>query len=111
MLVRFLTSREEQAKRSQTSAGPPTIPALYENAAVLVANPYFSHMLPMLEGIALRPSTAAGKMYPEVSRKYYEAVHSVLTHRQSAADAASELQAQLVKMLKSSVADANASRR
>jgi hypothetical protein len=53
----------------------------------------------------------AGKMYPEVSRAYYEAVHAVLTHRQSAANAASDLQEQLLKMLKSSASDSNASRR
>jgi len=111
MLVRFLTSREEQARRCRTSAGPPTIPALYENAEILAANPYFSRMLQMRKGIALRPSIPAGKMYPEVSRAYYEAVHAVLTQRQSAASAASDLQEQLVKMLKSSAADANASRR
>ena len=111
MLVRFLTSREEQARRCRTPAGPPTVPALYENADVLAANPYFSRMLQMRRGIALRPSIPAGKMYPEVSRAYYEAVHAVLTQRQSAASAASDLQEQLVKMLKSSAADANASRR
>ena len=111
MLVRFLTSRDEQAMRCRTSAGPPTIPALYENAEVLAANPYFSSMLQMRKGIALRPSSPAGKMYPEVSRAYYETVHAVLTQRQSAANAASDLQEQLVKMLKSSAADVNASQR
>jgi len=111
MLVRFLTSREEQARRCRRPAGPPTIPALYENAEVLAANPYFSRMLQMRRGIASRPSIPAGKMYPEVSRAYYEAVHAVLTQRQSAANAASDLQEQLVKMLKSSAADANPSRR
>jgi trehalose/maltose transport system substrate-binding protein len=111
MLVRFLTSREEQARRCRKSAGPPTIPALYENAEVLAANPYFSRMLQMRRGITLRPSTQAGKMYPEVSRAYYEAVHAVLIREESAASAASNLQEQLVKMLKSSAAEAKASRR
>jgi trehalose/maltose transport system substrate-binding protein len=106
MLVRFLTSREEQARRSRKPTEPPTIPALYEDAEAVVANPYFFPMLQMRRGIALRPSMPAGKMYPEVSRAYYEAVHAVLTRRQSAANAASELQEQLVKLLKSSAADA-----
>ena len=61
-------------------------------------------------GLALRPSVPAGKMYPEVSRAYFEAVHAVLSHRQSAAEAASDLQRQLVTMLKSPAADANALR-
>ena len=111
MLVRFLASPEEQARRCRKSAEPPTVPALYKNADVLGANPYVSRVLQVREGIALRPSVPAGKMYPEVSRAYYEAVHAVLTQRQSAANAATDLQVQLVKMLKSSAADSNASRR
>jgi trehalose/maltose transport system substrate-binding protein len=111
MLVRFLASPEEQARRCRKPSEPPTVPALYKNADVLGANPYVSRVLQVHEGAALRPSVPAGKMYPEVSRAYYEAVHAVLTQRQSAANAASELQEQLVKMLKSSAADSNASRR
>lgn len=109
MLVRFLASPEEQASRK--SGEPPTVPALYKNADVLAANPYLSRFQQVREGAALRPSVPAGKMYPEVSRAYYEAVHAVLTQRQSAASAASDLQEQLVKMLKSSASDSNASRR
>jgi trehalose/maltose transport system substrate-binding protein len=111
MLVRFLASPEEQARRCRKPSEPPTVPALYKNADVLGANPYVSRVLQVREGAALRPSVRAGKMYPEVSRAYYEAVHAVLTQRQSAAKAASDLQEQLVKMLKSSAADSNASRR
>jgi trehalose/maltose transport system substrate-binding protein len=111
MLVRFLASPEEQARRCRKSAEPPTIPALYKNADVLGGNPYVSRVLQVREGIALRPSVSAGKMYPDVSRAYYEAVHAVLTQRQSPANAASDLQEQLVKMLKASAADSNASRR
>ena len=98
MLVRFLASPEEQASRK--SGEPPTVPALYKNADVLAANPYFSRFLQVREGAALRPSVSAGKMYPEVSRAYFTAVHSVLSQRQSAAQAASNLQEQLVTMLK-----------
>jgi trehalose/maltose transport system substrate-binding protein len=106
MLVRFLTSPEEQARRCRKAAGPPSIPALYENAEAIAANPYFSRMLLMRKGIALRPSTPAGKMYPEVSHAYYEAVYAVLTRRQSAANAARQLQEELVNMLEPSAADA-----
>jgi len=111
MLVRFLASPEEQARRCRKPCEPPTVPASYKNADVLGANSYVSRVLQVHEGAALRPSVPAGKMYPEVSRAYYEAVHAVLTQRQSAANAASDLQEQLVKMLKSSAADSNASRR
>jgi trehalose/maltose transport system substrate-binding protein len=100
MLVRFLASPDEQASRR--SGEPPTVPALYKNADVLAANPYLSRFLQMREAMALRPSMQAGKMYPDVSRAYFTAVHSVLTREKSAAQAASELQEQLATVLKGS---------
>ena len=106
MLVRFLTSPDEQASRR--SSEPPSVPAVYKNADVLAANPFFSRFLQMRQGVALRPSVPAGKMYPDVSRAYFMAVHSVLTKKKSAAQAASDLQEQLVTMLKAS-ATTNAS--
>ena len=107
MLVRFLASQEEQARRCRRSAEPPTIPALYKNADVLGANPYVSRVLQIREGTALRPSVPAGKMYPEVSRAYFMAVHAVLTHKQSAAEAAEQLENYLTTMLKTSAVTAN----
>ncbi len=107
MLVRFLTGRDEQARRCRKPAEPPTIPALYEDPDILAANPYFSRILQVNEDLALRPSVAAGKMYPEVSQAYFEAVHAVLSQRQSAAEAARDLQKQLATMLKAPAADAN----
>ena len=98
MLVRFLASPEEQASRR--SGEPPTIPALYKNTDVLAANPYFSRFLQVHEGGASRPSVTAGKMYPDVSRAYFMAVHSVLTQKQSAAQAVSDLQVQMKTLLK-----------
>jgi len=100
MLVRFLASPEEQARRCRQTSEPPTVPALYRNADVLGTNPYVSRVLQAHESPALRPSVPAGKMYPQVSRAYCTAVHAVLSHRQSAAQAVSDLQEQLVTMLK-----------
>jgi len=109
MLVHFLCSRDEQAKRCRRSAEPPTIPALYKNPEVLAQNPYFSLALQELrKNITARPSRAAGKMYPDVSRAYFEAVHAVLTGKKSAAQAASELEKQLVSMLQASAVKPNA---
>jgi len=108
MLVRFLCGRDEQARRCRTSAEPPTIPALYENADILAANPYFFQLLKLHEGVALRPALPAGKMYPEVSHAYFEAVHAVLTRKQPAAQAAEELQNDLQRMLRTPSARSNA---
>jgi trehalose/maltose transport system substrate-binding protein len=108
MLVRFLTGPAGQARRCRRSSEPPTIPALYKDADVFGPNPYLSRVLQVHEGLALRPSQPAGKIYPEVSRAYFEAVHAVLTHKQSAAQAAEELQRRLATMLKTSAVTANA---
>ena len=107
MLVRFLTSPAGQARRCRRSSEPPTIPALYKDADVFGPNPYLSRVLQVHEGLALRPSQPAGKIYPEVSRAYFEAVHAVLTHKQSAAQGAEELQRRLATMLKTSAVTAN----
>jgi len=108
MLVRFLCGRDEQARRCLKSAEAPSIPALYKDADVLAANPYFSRVHRLFERVTLRPSVPAGKMYPEVSRAYFEAVHSVLSKRQSAEEAARDLQRQLMTMLKLPAAEKNA---
>jgi len=108
MLVNFLCSRDEQARRCRRSAEPPTIPKLYKNSEVLAQNPYFSRALQEYrENKTSRPSRAAGKMYPDVSRAYFEAVHAVLTQKKSAAQAASELEKQLQAMLETSAVKAN----
>ena len=103
MLVRFLGSPEEQARRCRRSAEPPTIPALYKDADVLGPNPYVSRVLQVHEGLALRPAVPGGKMYPEISRAYFTAVHAVLSQKESAAEAVTGLQEQLLTMLKAPV--------
>ena len=97
-----------QARRCRRSSEPPTIPALYKDADVFGPNPYLSRVLQVHEGLALRPSQPAGKIYPEVSRAYFETVHAVLAHKESAAQAAEELQKRLATMLKTSAVTTNA---
>ena len=111
MLVRFLTSRKEQARRCHTSAGPPTIPELYQDPEILARNPYFSTvLLAFRRGIAVRPSMAAGKMYPDVSCAYFEAVNAVLSHRKSASQSAADLQQELTQILERPVRNDDARR-
>jgi trehalose/maltose transport system substrate-binding protein len=98
MLVRFLCRSDVQLGRSLKIGGAPTIPALYSDSD-LAANPYFSTILKAYrDGGVLRPSTATGKQYPEVSQAYSEAVHSVLAGRKAAAHAASDLQTELMQI-------------
>jgi len=106
MLVRFLCRRDVQLLSCRSTAEPPSVPEVYQDAQVMAANPYFSRVLEAFQkGAALRPSTLTGKAYPEVSRAYFEAVHEVLTGKKSAARAAAELQRRLVEItgLKASV--------
>ena len=105
MLVRFLTSRNEQARRSRKSSNPPIIPELYKDAEILARNPYFSTiLLAYRQGAAVRPSTVAGKRYPDVSRSYFEEVHAVLTHKKLAPQAAADLQQELAQILEKKAA-------
>ena len=110
MLVRFLTSRSEQARRGRNSSNPPTIPELYQDREILARNPYLSTvLLAFRQGTAVRPSTVAGKMYPDVSRAYFEAVHAVLSHEKSPSQAAAELEKGLTQILQRPVRGSNAS--
>jgi trehalose/maltose transport system substrate-binding protein len=100
MLVRFLTSRNEQARRCRRSSNPPIIPELYKDPEILARNSYFSTiLLAYRQGVAVRPSTVAGKRYPDVSRAYFEAVHAVLSHKKLAPQAAADLQQELAQIL------------
>jgi trehalose/maltose transport system substrate-binding protein len=99
ILVRFLCRPDVQLGRSRKIGGAPTIPALYSDTDLMAANPYFSTILRAYRtGGVLRPSTTAGKRYPEVSHAYSEAVHAVLAGRKTAASAASNLQTELVRI-------------
>lgn len=112
MLVRFLTGRAEQARRCHRSSNPPIIPELYKDPEILAQNSYFSTIFTAYQrGAAVRPSTVSGKKYPDVSRAYFEAVHSVLGHKKSAAQAAADLQQQLAQILGKSATGPQASLR
>jgi trehalose/maltose transport system substrate-binding protein len=100
MLVRFLCSRQEQIRRSRNTSDAPTISQLYDEPAILASNPQFPRVLEVFrKSIVLRPSRAAGKIYPEVSRAYWEAVHAVLTRKKTAKQAADELQVEVKRMM------------
>jgi len=109
MLVRFLCSREEQVRRCRNTADAPSISQLYDEPEFLASNPQFLRVLEVFrKAIVLRPSRAAGKMYPDVSRAYWEAAHAVLTRKKSAKQAADGLQDELEQMLKTPAVGANA---
>ena len=101
MLVRFLSGREEQVTRCRNTTDAPTLPQLYSEPELLATNPQFPRVLEVFrKGVVSRPTQSAGKMYPEVSRAYWEAVHAVLTRQETAARAADELQDKLDQILR-----------
>ena len=108
MLVRFLGSRDEQVRRSHNVNEAPTIPELDNDPEVLAANPQFPRALEVFRnGAVFRPSKQAGKMYPDVSRAYFEAVHAVLSGKKSASKAAGDLESELRGMLKTTSINPN----
>jgi trehalose/maltose transport system substrate-binding protein len=109
MLVRFLSGREEQVTRCRNTTDAPTLSQLYTEPDLLATNPQFPHVLEVFrKGGVSRPTKSAGKMYPDVSRAYWKAVHAVLTRKESAPQAASELQEELERMPRTSDVRTNA---
>lgn len=101
MLVRFLSGRDEQVTRCRNTTDAPTLFQLYTAPELLATNPQFPHVLEVFrKGVVSRPTKSAGKMYPDVSRAYWEAVHAVLTRQESATQAADQLQDKLERMLR-----------
>jgi len=82
-LVRYLTKAEigaMKAKERDIYHRQPDDPQLPQSTSEMV----------------LRPSSVAGQGYEQVSRAYIDAVHSVLTGKQRAPQAAAELERQLI---------------
>src|ERR1700726_112828 len=97
-LVRDLTRRDVQVKRSRVLAQPPTLPELYNLPEVLEPNPRFDLLGQAFRtGTVSRPSDVTGKKYQDVTDAYIQAVHSVLTREKSAPEAAAALENELVR--------------
>ena len=98
-LVRYLTRRDVQVKRSRLLSQPPTLRELYNLPEVLEPNPRFDLLSQAFRtGIVSRPSNVAGKKYQDVTDAYIQAVHSVLTGEKSALEAAAALENELVRV-------------
>src|SRR5713226_43893 len=98
-LVRYLTRRDVQVKRSRVLSQPPTLPELYSLPEVLESNPRFALLSQAFRtGMVTRPSNVAGKKCQDVTNAYIQAVHSVLTGEKSAPEAAAALENELVRI-------------
>lgn len=83
-LALYLTSAREQTRRAIAGAYNPTRPAVYRDAKVLAANPFFAFLPAILANAVSRPSEVAGVKYNRVSSIFWEAVHDVLSGRDTA---------------------------
>src|SRR5467141_2024384 len=98
-LVRYLTRRDVQVKRSRVLSQPPTLPELYNLPEVLEPNRRFELLSQAFRtGMVSRPSNVAGKKYQDVTDAYMQAVHSVLTGEKSAPEAAAALENEMVRI-------------
>jgi trehalose/maltose transport system substrate-binding protein len=98
-LLRYLTSRDVQVKRSRLLSEAPTQPALYDLPEILEPNPRFALLSQAFRtGIVSRPSNITGKKYEDVSNAYMQTVHSVLTRERNAPEAAAALEHELVRI-------------
>ncbi len=94
-LVMFLTSPAVQKDRALNGSFNPTLPALYQDADVLAANPFMGRLYEVFVGAVPRPSTVTATKYPRVSQVFWNATHDVLSGRLSAEDSVRRLEGRL----------------
>ncbi len=97
-LVLYLTSRAEQRRRAIAGGLNPTIRDLYDDPAVLAANPFFGRLRATFETAVARPSGVTGGRYNQVSAEFWDAVHGVISGRKEAAPALARLAARLSRL-------------
>ncbi|MPZ11715.1 MAG: extracellular solute-binding protein [Kiloniellaceae bacterium] len=85
-LVRYLTGYEEQKRRALEGSFNPTRRSLYDDEALLAANPFYGTFLDILESAVARPSTVTGRRYNQLSSEFVRAVHATLSGNGTAAE-------------------------
>lgn len=94
-LVRYLTGAEEQKRRAIEGSFNPTRVALYDDAAVLKKNPHLKELKPVFLSAVPRPAAQTGAKYNRFSADFWNAVHSVLSQSENAAQALKKLEARV----------------
>ncbi len=99
MTLRYLVSASLQAERAQQVGSVPTRWPLQNRPDVMANTPFHGSMArQVMTGVVARPSSLAGSSYDRVSRAYFEAVHSVLTHQSAPDNALLALEKELVNI-------------
>jgi trehalose/maltose transport system substrate-binding protein len=98
-LVRYLCRRDVERARSMATAQPAVMPMLYDIPEVAKSLPHFADLKEVFhDALAVRPSTVTGTRYGQVSEAYFESVHAVLTKQKRGAQAAADLEKELVRI-------------
>lgn len=94
-LVLYLTGPEEQKRRAVQGGYQPTIQSLYQDPAVLEANPSFAMLLGTFTNAVPRPSTATKGKYNQVSSAFWNAAQSVMNKQKTGKASVAELAGKL----------------
>ena len=95
-LVRFLIRAQTRTSEDSTLANQHEYPEIHELPAIFNPQNGSEKSGRYKSELVRRPSTDTGKLYEQVARAYFTAVHSVLTGERGAPEAAAELEKQLV---------------
>jgi len=98
--VAFITSAEFQTIRTIRFSTLPTMPAVYLDPKVQTKTPFVAGLQPIFLHAVARPATVAGRRYNAVSAEFFNAVHAVLSGRQSAGPALDRLEGRLPRALR-----------
>ena len=96
-LIIYLTGNTEQKRRAVEASYNPTIPALYKDADVLKAVPFFGSLYDVFTGSVARPATATKTKYNAVSLAFSTAVYNSMTKKQTPEVALAAAQASITR--------------
>lgn len=97
-LVVYLTGSAEQKRRAIEASYNPTIGALYKDADVLKAVPFFGSLYDVFVNAVARPATVTKSKYNQVSNAFATAVYNVLTKKSQPAAALSTANSQITRI-------------
>ncbi|MDD2868663.1 ABC transporter substrate-binding protein [Neomegalonema sp.] len=97
-LVLFLTSAEAQKRRAIENSQFPTVMALYDDPEIAEKQPVTIMWKDILTNAVPRPSAPTKLKYNEVSSRFWNAAHSVLSGQKTGAEALEELEVGLARL-------------
>lgn len=99
-LCRFMASPEIQLERSQISGVVPTVKRFDrgQSRSLKKALPFLNSIPGWIDHAVARPSKVTGAKYGKVSKKFWKAVHAVLSRSVNADKALAKLEAQLLQI-------------